>query len=120
MSWRPMCTIALLLLAVPGLVRTTAAPPGRAGAPPQNMNFTVEGKITRLSPGKFTVSTEANIVFHVVYNDKTEIKHRDGSKASAKDFRVGVEVRVEGDLTEAGEVVAQKIELQQDSALEKH
>jgi hypothetical protein len=88
--------------------------PGRARAPQQGMNFTVEGKIARLSPGKFTVSTEANIIFRVVYDDKTEIKRGDGSKASVKDFRVGVKVKVEGDLTEAGEVVAQKIEIQQD------
>jgi hypothetical protein len=82
------------------------------------MNFTVEGKITRLSPGKFTLSTEANIVFHVRYDDKTAIKREDGSKGSAKDFHAGVRVKVEGDLTESGEVAAQTIEIELDS--EKH
>lgn len=83
------------------------------------MNFTVEGKITKVSAGKFTISTEANIIFHVSYNDKTEIKRGDGSKGSANDLRPGLRVKIEGDLTESGEVVAQKIEIGQDSAPEK-
>jgi hypothetical protein len=114
MSWIRPRTICILLLVTLWSAQAVFAWPGRAGAPQQGMNFTVEGKITRLSPGKFTISTEANIIFRVVYDDKTEIKHGDGRKASAKDLRIGVKVKVEGDLTEGGEVVAQKIELQQD------
>lgn len=76
------------------------------------MNFALEGKITQQAPGKLTISTEENIIFHVRYDDKTEITLKDGSPGSAKDLRVGVRVRVEGELTEAGEVLARKIGLQ--------
>ena len=93
---------------------------GPAAALAQSTNFRLEGKITRVSPGQLTVSGEGNIVFRVRFDDKTEIKRQDGSKGSAKDLRVGVKVRIEGDLTEAGEIVAQKIELQEDAATEKH
>ena len=80
----------------------------RAG---QAMNFTVEGKINTLDQNKLTLNTEENIIFHVRYDDKTEFKSDDGSPASSKDLRVGLKIRVEGDLTESGEIVAQKIEL---------
>ncbi len=76
------------------------------------MNFTLEGKITKHDPGKLTISTEANIIFHVRYDEKTEIKRKDGSPGSAKDFRVGIRVKIDGELTESGEVIAQKIELE--------
>ncbi len=85
-------------------------------SPPQAMNFTVEGRIDRLDPGKFTLSTEENIIFHVRYGDKTEIKRKDGTAGSAKDLRVGLGVRVDGDLTESGEILAQKIVIQQEPA----
>jgi hypothetical protein len=78
---------------------------------PQEMNFTVEGKITRHAPGKLTINTEENIVFHVRYEDKTDIQRKDGSKGSAKDLRVGTKVKVAGELNESGEITAQKIEL---------
>jgi hypothetical protein len=77
------------------------------------MNFTVEGKITRLAPNKITLSTEENMVFHVVYSDQTEIKNKDGRSAAAKDLRVGLRVRVDGNLTESGEIIARRIEIQQ-------
>ena len=78
----------------------------------QAMNFTVEGKITRHDPGKLTISSGENIIFHVRYDDKTDIKKSDGSPGTAKDLRVGVAVRVEGELTEAGEIIAARIEIQ--------
>jgi hypothetical protein len=81
----------------------------RAG---QATNFTVEGKINSLDHNKLTLNTEENIIFHVRYDEKTEFKRDDGSAASSKDLRVGLRIRVEGDLTESGEIVAQKIELQ--------
>jgi hypothetical protein len=81
----------------------------RAG---QAMNFTVEGKINTLDHNKLTLNTEENIIFHVSYNDKTEFKSDDGSPASSKDLRVGLRIKVEGDLTESGEIVALRIELQ--------
>ncbi len=117
MSWIQACAIAVLLMARPGSFGATrlSAVAIQPAAPPQAMNFTVEGKITHHSPGKLTISTEANIIFHVRYGDKTEIKRSDGSAGSTKDFRPGVKVKIEGELTEAGEVIAQKIEVQQDS-----
>jgi len=78
----------------------------------QAMNFTLEGKINSLDHNKLTVHTEENIIFHVSYDDKTEFKGDDGSPASSKDMRVGMKIKVEGDLTESGEIVAQKIELE--------
>ena len=81
----------------------------RAG---QETNFTVEGKINTLDHNKLTLNTEENIIFHVRYEEKTEFKSDDGSPASSKDLRVGLRIKVEGDLTESGEIVAQRIELQ--------
>ena len=106
---------AFLLLMTVGMPRVFAtAPPVNAAflplaALPQQMNFTLEGKINRLEQNKFTVSTEENMVFHVRYDDKTEIKRQEGASASAKDLRVGLKVKVEGDLTESGEIVAHRI-----------
>jgi len=82
----------------------------------QAMNFTVEGKINTLGQNKLTLNSEGNIIFRVSYNDKTEFKSDDGSPASSKDLRVGLRIRVEGDLTESGEIVAQKIQLQKTPA----
>jgi hypothetical protein len=76
------------------------------------MNFTVEGKITRLAPKKITLSTGENMVFHVVYTDQTEIKNKDGTAASAKDLRLGLQVKVDGDLAESGVITARRIEIQ--------
>ena len=78
----------------------------------QAMNFTLDGKINSLDHDKLTVHTEENILFHVSYSDKTEFRSDDGSPASSKDLRVGLKIHVEGDLTESGEIVAQKIVLE--------
>jgi len=78
----------------------------------QDMNFTMEGRISALTANKLTVSTEENIVFHVLYDEKTEIRKKDGSPATAKDLHVGLRVGVEGDLTESGEIIAKRIEIQ--------
>jgi hypothetical protein len=77
----------------------------------QATNFNVEGKINTLGQNKLTLNSEENMIFHVRWDDKTEFKSEDGSPASSKDLRVGLRIRVEGDLTESGEIVAQKIEL---------
>jgi hypothetical protein len=80
----------------------------------ESTNFNLEGKISKLESGKLTISTEDNIIFHVTYGDKTEIKHEDGSAGSANDFHLGLRVRVEGDLTEAG-IVAKRIVIQKEA-----
>ena len=77
----------------------------------QGTNFNVEGKINTLGQNKLTLNSEENMLFHVRWDDKTEFKNDDGSPAGSKDLRVGLRIRVEGDLTESGEIVAQKIEL---------
>ncbi|HLY60663.1 MAG TPA: DUF5666 domain-containing protein [Terriglobia bacterium] len=74
--------------------------------------FTLEGKISKVETGTFTVSTEENIIFHVRYGEKTEIKHPDGSAATSKEFRVGAHVKAEGEFTDSGEIDAKKIEIQ--------
>jgi hypothetical protein len=109
-------TLSFILLV--GLAPLQAAPPSldlhsSLLQAQEAMNFTVEGKITRQSPGKLTIHTGENILFHVRYDDKTDIKKSDGSSGTAKDLRVGLLVRIEGELTEAGEILAQKIEIQQ-------
>ena len=81
----------------------------------ESSNFNLEGKIVKVEAGKFTVSTQENIIFHVRYDDKTDIKHSDGTAGSSKEFKAKVSVKVEGDLTESGEIVAKKIEIEQDS-----
>ncbi len=80
----------------------------RAG---QAMNFTLEGKINTLDHNKLTVHTEDNIIFHVSYDDKTEFKDEDGKPAHSSDLKVGLRIRVEGDLAESGEIAAQRITL---------
>ena len=109
-----VCTLAAILFA---WLIPFSATPSLADVPSlllraQAMNFTVEGKITRHDPGKLTISSGENIIFHVRYDDKTDIKKSDGSPGTAKDLRVGVAVRVEGELTEAGEIIAARIEIQ--------
>lgn len=111
----PLCS-ALLLIGAGGI--QPALPSGGArpaAAPPQEINFTLEGKITKHAAGKLTVSTEQNIIFRVSYNDKTEIKRQDRTAGTPEDLRVGLRIRVEGDLTESGEVVALKITLQEEA-----
>jgi hypothetical protein len=87
----------------------------RADAQParvaQESNFTLEGKVTQKSEGKLTVSTEENIIFHVRYDEKTDIRLKDGGQGSDKDLKTGLKVRVEGDLSESGDIVARKIML---------
>jgi hypothetical protein len=94
-------------------------PAPRSPAAQDAMNFTLEGKITKHAGQKLTLSTEGNIIFHVVYNEKTSILRRDGSSGTSEDLHVGTRIHVDGDLTEAGEIVAQKITLQSEPAAEK-
>ncbi len=74
--------------------------------------FSLQGKITKVEAGKFTVNTEENILFHVRYDDKTEITRADGSAGSEKDLRPGVWVEVKGNLEESGEIAAATIKVQ--------
>ena len=77
----------------------------------QESGFTLEGKVTQKSEGKLTVSTEENIIFHVRYDEKTDIRLNDGAPGSDKDLKAGLKVKVEGDLSESGEILAHKIQV---------
>jgi hypothetical protein len=74
-------------------------------------NFTLEGKVTQKSAGKLTISTEENIVFHVRYDEKTDIRLKDGAQGSDKDLKTGLTVTVQGEFNQSGEVVAHKIQV---------
>jgi len=83
------------------------------------MNFSLEGKITQHAANKLTVNTQGNIVFRVVYSEKTSIARKDGSAGTSKDIPVGTRIFVEGDLTESGEIIAQKISIRPDASEKK-
>ncbi len=115
MVTRRVAVLAGLLLFTLQLSRTTfASPPSAAPtlSSQEDNNFTLEGKITEKSAGKLTVSTGENIIFHVVYNDKTEIRKKDGSLGTAEDLHTGLTISAAGDLAESGEITAKKIEIE--------
>ncbi|MBZ5670940.1 MAG: DUF5666 domain-containing protein [Acidobacteriia bacterium] len=116
-----IAALASSLLFVLQLPATPSACPRSAAtsSSAQDMNFTLEGRISSLTANKLTLSTEENIVFHVQYDEKTEIRKKDGSPGTAKDLRVGLRVGVAGDLTEAGEVIAKRIEIQTEATQKK-
>ena len=116
--WPPGLALGSVLLILSG--RAAPGPPLAISATGlasqgESSSFTLEGKIIKAESGKFTVSTEENIIFHVRYDDKTDIKHQDGTAGSSKELKVKARVKVEGDLTESGEIVAKKIGIEQDS-----
>ena len=87
------------------------APSRLLAAQPQD-NFTLEGKISEKSAGKLTVTSGENMLFHVLYNDKTEIRKKDGSPGTAQDLHIGVTISVAGDLADSGEITARTIDIQ--------
>ena len=111
------CLLAVSL----GPVRASAQPrePTTFSPAAQNSTFTLEGRITDLAPGKITLNTEENILFHVVYNDETKFKKPDGSKGSFKDLQKGLTVHIAGDLAESGEIQAATVEIRQASSPKK-
>ncbi len=86
-----------------------SAPAAQTASEDQNMNFTLEGKITKVAGNKLTVNTEGNILFTVICNDKTEVKRADGSPGAARDLQIGIRIHVDGDLMESGDIIAHKI-----------
>ncbi|MFZ0286858.1 MAG: DUF5666 domain-containing protein [Terriglobales bacterium] len=111
------CCLALVLLfcawpfAVWKAHADAVARPNGDLPPAQESNFTLEGKVTQKSDGKLTVSTEENIVFHVRYDEKTDIRLKDGALGSDKDLKTGLKVTVQGAFSEGGEVLARKIQV---------
>ncbi len=88
----------------------SAGPPPMPPSP-QDSDFTMEGKITDQSPGKLTINSGDNIIFHVIYSNKTGIKKKDGSAGTAQDLHVGLKISVAGSLGETGEIAAKRIEI---------
>jgi hypothetical protein len=72
----------------------------------------MEGKITDKSAGKLTINSGDNIIFHVLYNESTEIKKKDGTPGTPQDLQIGVKISVAGSLAESGEITAKKIEIE--------
>jgi hypothetical protein len=101
----------LLPIISPGGTNAHAGPARAGWDAAQESNFTLEGKVTQKNEGKLTVSTEENIIFHVRYDEKTDIRLKDGSQGLDKDLKTGLRVRVEGDLSESGEILAHKIQV---------
>jgi hypothetical protein len=119
MVTRRIAVLIGLLLFTWQLSRTTFATPASAApilAAQDENNFTLEGKITEKTAGKLTVSTGENMIFHVLYNDKTEIKKKDGSPGTAQDLHTGLRISVAGDLAESGEITAKKIAIEGDGS----
>jgi hypothetical protein len=106
---------SLLLCALPISRPVVATPMAMPALAAQN-DFTLEGKITDKTGSKLTVSTGENIIFHVVYNDQTEIKKKDGSPGAGQDLHTGVRIAVVGDLAESGEITASKISIEPESS----
>lgn len=101
-----------LVVALPSMRASAQIVPNNSFVSAQDaMPFSLQGKITRLEAGKFTVNTEENILFHVRYDDKTSITLPDGSAGSEKDLKTGTWVQVRGDLEESGEIAAATIKL---------
>ncbi len=100
-----LCTLSLSRM-------TFASPPRVVPAPSAQDMFTVEGKITEKAAGKLTISSGENIIFHILYNDKTEIRKKDGSLGTPQDLHTGLRVSIAGDLAENGEITAKKIEIE--------
>jgi hypothetical protein len=113
MVTRRVAVLAGFLLCTLQLSATTlSSPPSAVPTPSAQDYFTLEGKITEKTAGKLTVSTGENMIFHVLYNDKTEIKKKDGSPGTAQDLHTGLRISVAGDLAESGEITAKKIEIE--------
>jgi hypothetical protein len=113
MAIRRVAALSYCLLFILQLSRILLAfPPSPVASGPDEMNFTLEGKITEKTPGKLTVSSGENVIFHVLYNEQTEIRKKDGSVGNGEDLHTGLMISVAGDLAESGEITAKKIEIE--------
>ena len=111
---RALCVTVLLLgLAMLGMSFSSFAFQGQNQPP--DVTFSVNGTITEQSPGKLTVDSGQNMLFTVKYDSTTQIQHSDGSSAKDSDLRVGVKILAKGTLTEAGDVIAKTITIEEGS-----
>ena len=102
---------AMLVIAASLLVSLSVVSSARAFQQ-ESAHFGLEGKITRQAPGKLTVSSQDNMIFHVSYDQQTKIYRKDGSAGSAGDLKVGAQIRVDGSLNPQGVVEARRINLE--------
>jgi methyl coenzyme M reductase subunit C len=113
---RPSMGIVFLMAFLAVLIAVLCLPRGArtalAATQGQGSKFNLEGKITDLSPGKLTVSTEDNIIFHVTYDDRTVIRRKDATAGSSKDLASGEKIQVDGTLTPAGVIEADSISIE--------
>ena len=115
---RILLATAMLLAAAPGfaVTQSIALPAGSvwgsAAPQDQNSDFNLEGKITDRTGSKLTVSTQDNIIFHVAFDEKTPIYHKDGSPGAGADLKVGAQIKVEGSLSDSGVITAKRIDLE--------
>jgi hypothetical protein len=121
MVTRRVALLAALLLCTLPVCRTLlfAVPPPLAAPFGQDSDFTMEGKITEKSAGKLTINSGDNIIFHILYNDKTEITKKDGSPGTDQDLHGGVTINVSGNLAESGEITARKISIEAEGSEKK-
>jgi len=89
-----LASFLLLTLQFSGTILSSPPHAMPTASAQDDTNFTLEGKITEKSAGKLTVSSGENMIFHVLYNDKTEIKKKDGSPGSGQDLRTGLRISV--------------------------
>ena len=104
-------TMVLLGLVAMGMPFTTLALQGQNQPP--DISFSVSGNITEKSPGKLTVDGGQNMLFTVKYDSATQIQHSGGSSAKDSDLRVGTKILAKGTLTEAGDVIAKTITIEE-------
>ena len=119
---RPFSAIArfsILFIVAVSIPLASSLLQGSIPAAQESMNFSVEGKITQHTGNKLTLNTEGNMVFRVVYNEKSKVARKDGSEGTPKDLVVGTRIHVDGELTEAGEIIAGKINIRSEPAAEK-
>lgn len=111
MSRIKLMTAALGLIGACSLILSISLPVS-AFQNQQGAGFNLEGKITEHTAGKLTVSGQDNMVFHVAYDEKTQIHRKDGSAGTPQDLKVGETIKVEGELNPAGLVEAHRIDLE--------
>ena len=118
---RPAAVLAFVLLCLLQPCRSHCAslPSLLAAASPEDSQFTMEGKITDKSAGKLTLNSGDNMLMYVFYDDKTEIKKKDGSAGTVQDLHIGLTISVAGNLADSGEITAKKIEIRGDGSENK-
>jgi len=109
-----LVTALLLGLGALGISLKASAAQGQ-NSPSQPIPFTLNGAITESSPGKLTVDGGQNMLFTVKYDSTTKIQFDGGGPAKGSDLKVGVKILAKGVLTEAGDVIAKTITIQQGS-----